>query len=75
MYVIKTLLRLRAQRPEAFTSYEPIPTGDGACAFTRGGQLLTVVAPASAQAVRSPGAGWEAVVELPGVNVFARAGR
>jgi (1->4)-alpha-D-glucan 1-alpha-D-glucosylmutase len=41
LWLIHTALRLRAARPAAFTgSYEPIPAGEDAVAFTRGGEIL-----------------------------------
>jgi (1->4)-alpha-D-glucan 1-alpha-D-glucosylmutase len=72
LYLIRELLALRARRPQAFTSYEPIATGDGTVGFVRGGEVLTLVAPGSAQRLPAPGTGWSAVVQLPGVSVFAR---
>jgi (1->4)-alpha-D-glucan 1-alpha-D-glucosylmutase len=43
--LIERLLALRARRPEAFAgSYEPVEAGPCACAFVRGGEVLTIVA-------------------------------
>ena len=46
LWITSRLLGLRARRPEAFAAgrYEPLDAGEGACAFVRGGQVLTVVA-------------------------------
>jgi (1->4)-alpha-D-glucan 1-alpha-D-glucosylmutase len=42
--LITRLLRLRAERPEAFAgAYEPLDAGPTGCAFLRGGQILTIV--------------------------------
>ncbi len=42
--LITRLLRLRAERPDAFAgTYEPLDAGPAGCAFVRGGQVLTLV--------------------------------
>jgi len=42
--LITRLLRLRAERGEAFAgAYEPLDAGPAGCAFVRGGEILTVV--------------------------------
>ena len=46
LWTTARLLALRARRPRAFTAsgtYEPLDAGPGACAFLRGGEVLTVV--------------------------------
>jgi (1->4)-alpha-D-glucan 1-alpha-D-glucosylmutase len=45
LFLILRLLTLRARRPEPFATgaYEPLEAGDGACAFSRGGEVLVVV--------------------------------
>jgi (1->4)-alpha-D-glucan 1-alpha-D-glucosylmutase len=44
LWVISRLLGLRARRPKPFADdYQPLEAGDGACAFMRGDDLLTVV--------------------------------
>lgn len=41
--LVRTLLDLRRRRPEAFAgSYDPIDVGDGAIAYSRGGQVVAV---------------------------------
>jgi (1->4)-alpha-D-glucan 1-alpha-D-glucosylmutase len=46
LWVTARLLGLRARRPEVFAggAYEPLDAGARACAFMRGGEVLTVVA-------------------------------
>jgi (1->4)-alpha-D-glucan 1-alpha-D-glucosylmutase len=46
LWVTARLLGLRARRAQAFTTgnYEPLAAGAGACAFLRGGEILTVIA-------------------------------
>ena len=46
LFLILRLLTLRARRPAPFATggYEPLETDEGACAFTRGGEVLVVVA-------------------------------
>jgi len=45
LWVISRLLGLRARRPEPFAgAYEPVDAGEDACAFVRGGDVLSVVA-------------------------------
>jgi len=46
LFLILRLLTLRARRPAPFATggYEPLEAGGGACAFTRGGEVLVVVA-------------------------------
>jgi (1->4)-alpha-D-glucan 1-alpha-D-glucosylmutase len=44
LWVISRLLGLRARRPKPFADgYRPLEAGEGACAFMRGDDLLTVV--------------------------------
>jgi (1->4)-alpha-D-glucan 1-alpha-D-glucosylmutase len=44
MWMIWHLLGLRVRRPEPFSGgYEPVDAGESACAFVRGGEVLTVV--------------------------------
>jgi (1->4)-alpha-D-glucan 1-alpha-D-glucosylmutase len=51
LWITSRLLGLRARRAAPFTGgYEPLDAGEGACAFLRGGEVLTVVSlPRSAQ--------------------------
>jgi (1->4)-alpha-D-glucan 1-alpha-D-glucosylmutase len=63
LWVISRLLALRARRPEPFSgAYEPLDCGADACAFVRGGEVVTVVQvrPASGEAVLAgaPGGRW-----------------
>jgi (1->4)-alpha-D-glucan 1-alpha-D-glucosylmutase len=46
LFVTMRLLGLRARRPEPFAAggYQPLPAPEDMCAFTRGGQVLVVVA-------------------------------
>jgi (1->4)-alpha-D-glucan 1-alpha-D-glucosylmutase len=46
LWVTARLLALRARRPGPFATggYEPLAAGAGACAFVRGGEIVTVVA-------------------------------
>ena len=45
LFLTLRLLGLRARRPRPFSdSYEPLDAGPGACAYVRGGDVLTVVA-------------------------------
>jgi (1->4)-alpha-D-glucan 1-alpha-D-glucosylmutase len=72
--LIVRALDLRRRRPEAFAgSYEPVEAGPEVCAFTRGGDVVVVVAvrPGGVGAVVSPPAGtWRDVL----VGGEARAG-
>ncbi len=44
LWLISHLLGLRARRPEPFSgAYDPVEAGADACAFVRGGEVLTVV--------------------------------
>ncbi len=63
LWVTARLLGLRARRPEVFVggAYEPLDAGGGACAFLRGGEVLTVVALPRADLVEEPVVG-----DLPG---------
>jgi len=62
MLLILRLLGLRGRRPELFSrgAYEPLETDLGALAFTRGGEVLVVVA-----LPRAAGRGLEASVATP----------
>jgi (1->4)-alpha-D-glucan 1-alpha-D-glucosylmutase len=67
LYVTHALLKLRDRRPELFAeaSYEPLRTGDGACAFLRGDRLMTVVAvrdPSDSALVGAPSGRWREVL-------------
>ncbi len=56
LWMTARLLGLRARRPEAFVggAYEPLDAGRGACAFVRGGDVLTVMALPRADVVSEP---------------------
>jgi (1->4)-alpha-D-glucan 1-alpha-D-glucosylmutase len=60
------LLGLRARRPDPFAgSYEPVDAGPSACAFLRGGDLLTVVAVRAGVVpgtIDAPGGQWRDVL-------------
>jgi (1->4)-alpha-D-glucan 1-alpha-D-glucosylmutase len=67
--LIVKLLRLRAQRPEAFAGgYEPLDAGPAGCAFIRGGQIMTIVklpragSDGSAELYDVPGGQWRNVI-------------
>jgi (1->4)-alpha-D-glucan 1-alpha-D-glucosylmutase len=69
LYVTMRLLGLRARNPRPFgDGYEPLDVGESACAFLRGGDVLTVVelprAGAEGEAVLSegPGGRWREVL-------------
>jgi (1->4)-alpha-D-glucan 1-alpha-D-glucosylmutase len=72
LWLMARLLGLRARRPELFlgASYEPLDAGPAACAYLRGGGLLTVVRlpragvpAASSSVVRGlPGGRWREVL-------------
>ena len=60
--LITRLLRLRAERPEAFAgAYEPLDAGASACAFVRGAEVLTIV-----QLPRGQSDGVATLLEGPG---------
>ncbi len=66
LWLMARLLGLRARRPELFlgASYEPLDAGAAACAYLRGGGLLTVVA--LPRAGVADGVGRASVHGLPG---------
>jgi (1->4)-alpha-D-glucan 1-alpha-D-glucosylmutase len=66
LFVTLRLLGLRTRRPEPFAgSYEPVDAGPSACAFLRGGDLLTVVAVRAGVVpgtIDAPGGQWRDVL-------------
>ncbi len=55
LWITSRLLGLRARRAAPFTGdYEPLDAGEDACAFVRGGEVLTVVTLPRAGAEREP---------------------
>ncbi len=66
LFVTLRLLGLRARRPEPFAgSYEPVEAGPSACAFLRGGDVLTVVAVRAGAipgTIDAPGGQWRDVL-------------
>ena len=62
LFLTMRLLGLRARRPAPFGGgYEPLDAGTGACAYLRGGEVMTVIA------VRDAAAGGQAVLaDAPG---------
>ncbi len=67
LYVTWKTLELRAQHAAAFAaSYEPVDLGRGVCAYTRGGEVLVVVATQPDVGAPVPD-GWRDVLGLPGL--------
>ena len=69
LFLTLRLLGLRARRPGPFSdSYEPLDAGAGACAYLRGGDVLTVVAvrdgdaAADALLADAPGGRWRDIL-------------
>ena len=66
LWVISRLLGLRIQRPGAFTGvYQPVPAGEHAVAYLRGGEVLVVVATrpgAPAGALAGIGGRWRSML-------------
>jgi (1->4)-alpha-D-glucan 1-alpha-D-glucosylmutase len=62
--LIRSLLRLRAERPAAFAGgYEPLEAGPDVCAFARGGEVLVAVAlRGDLSGLRLPPGRWDDVV-------------
>jgi len=62
LWITSRLLGLRARRAAPFAGgYEPLDAGEGACAFVRGGEILTIVALPRSGEEREP-----ALAEVPG---------
>jgi (1->4)-alpha-D-glucan 1-alpha-D-glucosylmutase len=75
LYVTWKTLRLRGERAAAFAgSYEPMPAGDGVCAFVRGGEVLVAVAVRPDATVRVPD-GWHDVLGVEGLALCVRPAR
>jgi len=72
--LIRTLLALRARRPEAFADgYEPLSAPDGTCAYRRGEAVVVAAGlRAGAPAVELPAGRWRAVVDEPYAAVYER---
>jgi hypothetical protein len=66
LWLISRLLGLRIQRPGAFTGvYQPVPAGEHAVAYLRGGEVLVVVATrpgAPAGALAGIGGRWRSML-------------
>ena len=72
LYVTWKTLNLRAEHAQAFAgTYEPVPAGDGVCAFVRGGEVLVAAAVTPAARVDLP-AGWSDVLGLEGLALAVR---
>jgi (1->4)-alpha-D-glucan 1-alpha-D-glucosylmutase len=72
LHVIRTALRLRAERPEVFDgAYEPLPAGRDVCAYVRGGEVLVAAALRPGAPVELP-EGWRDVLGLPGLALALR---
>jgi (1->4)-alpha-D-glucan 1-alpha-D-glucosylmutase len=75
LYVTWKTLRLRGERAAAFAgSYEPMPAGDGVCAFVRGGEVLVAAAVRPDATVRVPD-GWHDVLGVEGLALCVRPAR
>jgi (1->4)-alpha-D-glucan 1-alpha-D-glucosylmutase len=75
LYVTWKTLRLRGERAAAFAgSYEPMPAGDGVCAFVRGGEVLVAAAVRPDAKVRVPD-GWHDVLGVEGLALCVRPAR
>jgi (1->4)-alpha-D-glucan 1-alpha-D-glucosylmutase len=75
LYVTWKTLRLRCERAAAFAgSYEPMPAGDGVCAFVRGGEVLVAAAVRPDATVRVPD-GWHDVLGVEGLALCVRPAR
>ena len=72
LYVTWKTLELRARRPDAFAGAYEWDDGDGACRFTRGGEVLVAVAVRPGDDVAA-GDGWREVLALPGLVLAERA--
>ena len=68
----KSLLALRAERPQAFQGgYEPLDLGPDVCAYVRGGEVLVAVAVRPYVEPKLPG-GWRELLRMPGLAVSTR---
>jgi (1->4)-alpha-D-glucan 1-alpha-D-glucosylmutase len=75
LFVTWKTLRLRCERAAAFAgSYEPMPAGDGVCAFVRGGEVLVAAAVRPDATVRVPD-GWHDVLGVEGLALCVRPAR
>ena len=72
MHLIRRVLHVRAEFPEAFFgSYEPLDLGPGVCAFVRGGEVLVAAAVRPDTDVVLPD-GWHDVLGVDGVALAVR---
>jgi (1->4)-alpha-D-glucan 1-alpha-D-glucosylmutase len=72
LHLTKTLLALRAERPEVFDgTYDPLDLGPDVCAYVRGGEVLVAVAVRDG-VEPSPPSGWRELLRLPGLTVSTR---
>jgi len=72
--LIRTLLDLRAQRPESFAgAYEPLAAGEATCAFRRGDDVVVAVPVRDGTTeVELPPGSWRRIVDQPYAAVFER---
>jgi (1->4)-alpha-D-glucan 1-alpha-D-glucosylmutase len=72
--LIRTLLELRARRPESFAGgYEPLAAADGTCAYRRDDHVVVAVPFRAERAdVELPAGRWQPVVDEPYAAVFER---
>ena len=72
LFLIRTVLALRAARPELFAGgYAPVDLGPGVCAFVRGGRLLVAAAVGPGAELRLPRT-WEHLIPWPGLALALR---
>ncbi len=65
LWLIRQLLKLRAERPQAFEGgYQPVDAGEGICAFVRGEEIFVAVAVREGwgEAPKAPDGDWEDVL-------------
>jgi (1->4)-alpha-D-glucan 1-alpha-D-glucosylmutase len=75
--LIRTLLDLRARRPESFAgAYEPLEAGDATCAFRRGDDVVVAVPVRDGTIeVELPPGSWRQIVDEPYAAVFELSSR